>query len=193
MITSKIAINQTYSEMARVSKQANDDLSGKSTEKLSKTAAVDEADRDIKTELSHFAKNRIHQFNAEFGSVLKSVRIADHAMEKTQANIEQMESDIQSFMKMYPPYPPGSEERVELLKKYAGLRRDIEQLTMPRDGMGSDRGGLFDGHGLPELPSHAAESDFTSALDALVRIREVLVEERAALLKNTDHLIQSIG
>jgi hypothetical protein len=54
-------------------------------------------------------------------------------MAEIGANIEQMESEVQMFVKQYPPYPPGSEERLQLLNRFAALRKQIDRLTFPPD------------------------------------------------------------
>lgn len=133
MITSKIAANQTFAEVSRINKNAAGDADSNPKTGSDGSVAAEDLDRDTTTEISSFSTNRLHQFNVEFNSVLKSVRIADQAMAQIEANVEQMESEVQMFLKTYPPYPPGSEERIEMLKRISGLRQQIEQLTLPQD------------------------------------------------------------
>lgn len=133
MITSKIAANQTFTEVSRINKNSADDAGPNPKSGTGRSQGAEDLDRDTRTEISSFSTNRLHQFNVEFNSVLKSVRIADQAMAEIEANVEQMESEVQMFLKTYPPYPPGSEERIEMLKRIAGLRQQIEQLTLPQD------------------------------------------------------------
>jgi hypothetical protein len=42
-----------------------------------------------------------------------------------------MKRDLEVIVKNFPPYPPNSEERVKLLRSYAGLRAEIDRLTVP--------------------------------------------------------------
>ena len=132
MITPKIAANQAFSQLNRVHK--HDELqrhqnAGDGSPKTSSSDAID----GVRADISAFSTHPIQQFNAEFNAVVKSIRIADQAMDEIGANIEQMESEVQMFLKQYPPYPPGSEERSELLNHFAALRKQIDRLTFPPD------------------------------------------------------------
>jgi hypothetical protein len=60
-----------------------------------------------------------------------NINFADNAMGNISDLIPKMKSKLTTIVKVYPPYPPGSQEREQLLKSYAGLRREIEQLTIP--------------------------------------------------------------
>jgi len=63
-----------------------------------------------------------------------NIRIADKAMEGINTDIiAKMKKQLETIVKMYPPFPPGSEERIKFLKEYSGLRKQIEQLTIPPD------------------------------------------------------------
>jgi hypothetical protein len=42
-----------------------------------------------------------------------------------------MKANLFTIVKMYPPYPLESKERAKILESYVGLRREIEQLTIP--------------------------------------------------------------
>lgn len=44
---------------------------------------------------------------------------------------EKIKADLRGINKFFPPYPPGSEERVRLLKSYVAFRLLIEKLTIP--------------------------------------------------------------
>lgn len=45
--------------------------------------------------------------------------------------IERISENLLSMNKVFPPYPPGSEERVKMLKGFTGFRILIERLTIP--------------------------------------------------------------
>ena len=134
MITSKIAANQAFTQINKIHK--GDDASrqghGNNGDAI-KTPKGDVVD-GIKADISSFSTNPLHQFNAEFNAVVKSIRIADQAMDDIAANVEQMESEVEMFLKQYPPYPPGSEDRINYLSRFAMLRKQIDQLTIPPNG-----------------------------------------------------------
>jgi len=60
-----------------------------------------------------------------------NIGVADKAIGHVNDQITKMKANLFTIIKMYPPYPPGSEERARILKSYIGLRREIEQLTIP--------------------------------------------------------------
>jgi hypothetical protein len=132
MITPKIAANQAFARLNRVHKHDDQQRHPGAGEGKKSTSAEDAID-GVRAEISTFSTHPIQQFNTEFNAVVKSIRIADQAMGEIGANIEQMESEIQMFVKQYPPYPPGSEERSELLNHFAALRKQIDRLTFPPD------------------------------------------------------------
>lgn len=52
-------------------------------------------------------------------------------MHEIGMRIHRMEEALSAMIKQYPPYPPGSEERIEVLKKVNTFRKQIELLTLP--------------------------------------------------------------
>jgi hypothetical protein len=132
MITSKIAANQAFAHVNRMNKTDDPTRSHQESDETITTTKGETID-GIKAEISSFSANPSHQFTAEFNAVVKSIRIADKAMSEIETNIEQMESEVEMFLKQYPPYPPGSEDRVNYLSRFAMLRKQIDQLTFPPD------------------------------------------------------------
>ena len=132
MITPKIAANQAFSQLNRTHKYDDEQRQHSAGGKRISPSVGDTVD-GVKAQFSVFSTHPIQQFNTEFNSVVKSIRIADQAMAEIGANIEQMESDVQMFVKQYPPYPPGSDERMQLLNRFAALRKQINRLTFPPD------------------------------------------------------------
>ena len=132
MITPKIAANQAFNQLNRNHKYNDEQRQHGAGGKNNGPSAGDAVD-GVKAQFNVFATHPIQQFNTEFNSVLKSIRIADQAMAEIGANIEQMESEVQMFVKQYPPYPPGSDERQQLLNRFAALRKQINRLTFPPD------------------------------------------------------------
>lgn len=132
MITSKIAANQAFGQVNRMHKVDDASRQHHGRDEAIKTPTGETID-GIKAEISSFSLNPSHQFNTEFNAVVKSIRIADKAMSEIETNIEQMESEVEMFIKQYPPFPPGSEDRVNYLSRFAMLRKQIDQLTFPPD------------------------------------------------------------
>jgi hypothetical protein len=64
-------------------------------------------------------------------SAASVVRELGNTTEKASQLLNKMESELGSVVKMYPPYPVDSPERVQLLNNFGGLRKQIESLTFP--------------------------------------------------------------
>ena len=67
-----------------------------------------------------------------------------------------MKARLLRIVKNFPPFPPGSEERVKILRSFNLFRKQIDQLTIPpvvRDAMKI----MAD----PALVSEAGDWDFT--------------------------------
>jgi len=129
MITSEIAANQAFAQVNRIDSSHRPTNDNDPVVRTAKGEPID----GVKTEISAFSALPIQKFNAEFNDVIKSIRIADQAMGEIGANIEQMEAQVEIFVKQYPPYPAGSEERGQLINNFAALRRMINRLTIPPD------------------------------------------------------------
>jgi len=60
-----------------------------------------------------------------------SINVADTAIKTVNEYVEKMKAQLETIVKTYPPYPPGSAERVEILRSYSAFRKIIDQLTIP--------------------------------------------------------------
>ena len=78
-----------------------------------------------------FGVVKLETIHSKFNSVARTIRVADESMEKIENYIDRMETESQRIVKNYPPFPPGSEERVKRLKSIIAFRRLIDQLTIP--------------------------------------------------------------
>lgn len=219
MTISEVALKQTFAEVAKIGK-TNQQTSLPNSGQDAKTAKSDPIAGD-KAEISVFSNNSLDQFNVRFNSVLKSVRIADQAMEEVQNGIAKMNSEVQAFLKMYPPYPPGSEERVQRLKTITAIRQQIEKLSLPHDhlaglilGKGAnhvDQDGVTlrsesteekirtcnvqlgpEGLHVPELPPNASDRQIAGFKAHLDRALLSVRRSRSILAQDTQKLIDTL-
>jgi len=79
----------------------------------------------------YFGVGKLETIHFKFNLVARTIRVADESMEKIENYIDRMETESQRIVKNYPPFPPGSEERVKRLKSINAFRRLIDQLTIP--------------------------------------------------------------
>ena len=76
-------------------------------------------------------RDRLETIHSRLNSAARTIRIADENMGKIENYIDRMKAELQRIVKNYPPFPPGSEERVKRLKSVIAFRRLIDQLTIP--------------------------------------------------------------
>jgi len=79
----------------------------------------------------HFGVDKLETIHSRFSSMARTIRVADENMGKIENYIDRMKTELQRIVKNYPPFPPGSEERVKRLKSINAFRRLINQLTIP--------------------------------------------------------------
>ncbi len=221
MITSKVAANQAFAQVNRLNKGDDASKQNRGHDDVIRTPNGEAVD-GIKTEISTFSAHPLQQFNAEFNAVVKSIRIADQAMGEIETNVEQMESEVEMFMKQYPPYPPGSEDRIKYLSRFAMLRKQIDQLTFPPDAgarniigrsqdgqsgaleieIGGKRIGSAihrqpvhtgrEGLAIPEISVDATDDQIAGLKEALGSARKLVNQRRRALSDNAIQIIQSV-
>ena len=78
-----------------------------------------------------FGVDKLEIIQSRLNSAARTIRDADKNMEKIENYIDRMKAELQRIIKNYPPFPPGSEERVRRLKSINAFRKLIDQLTIP--------------------------------------------------------------
>ncbi len=131
MIISKIAVNQSQTSGGTTvideppEKRVNADHKaflpkegitgdGKSKRDLS----LDSGSRQVKTELNDLAR---------------SIRSEGDTLNKVNEFVERMKERLGEIVKNYPPFPPDNPERMEMLKSFTALRKEIERMTFPSE------------------------------------------------------------
>jgi flagellin len=100
--------------------------------------------------------------------VATSIHEADSTMGVIGSTIGQMKSTLQQVMISFPPFPPGSEERIKLLKTFAEFRQQIDALTNSPDT------------GAKKIMSEEAPSDWTIVIGSDNIARTVRKEDVSA-------------
>ncbi len=75
--------------------------------------------------------NKLQAASAEQQAVALHIREVATTMDTIGANLQKMQESLEIIVKSYPPYPQDSSERVQMLRQFGGLRRLIDQLTLP--------------------------------------------------------------
>jgi|GEM_PF-2901709 hypothetical protein len=85
--------------------------------------------------------------------------------------IKRLIEEMTTIRRTLPPFPPGSEERIRILKGYIGIRKLIEQLTLPPE-RGKDP--FLPPLSLPELREDASDQELDAAIHRLKDVAKVL-------------------
>lgn len=65
-------------------------------------------------------------------STAKNVRQTNEALSTGAELIDKMKSQLEKIVKQYPPFLQDSKERMDLLKGYSGLQKEITSLMVPQ-------------------------------------------------------------
>jgi hypothetical protein len=147
---------------------------------------------------------RLQAINASLSETATKVRAADQVMDTIGRYIEQMKAQLERIIKNYPPFPPGSEERVKVLRSYNAIRKQMDQMTFPsRDRTATtdpmpatttrDQKAGAENHrtlslkdlNLPEVSDMANDQEIAAAVRSLTGVDEILQENRAKLATET--------
>ncbi len=64
-------------------------------------------------------------------STAKNIRKTDEALSAGASIVAQMKEKLSTIIKQFPPFPPESKERMELLMSYSSLQKQITSLMVP--------------------------------------------------------------
>jgi hypothetical protein len=110
------------------------DLTGKLGKNKRISSLKEGSSGSVQVSQSRSAFDDLQAFNATLNSLATSIKVADSTMGKIKILIDQMIEQLGRILKNYPPFPPGSEERVKFLRAFAALRKQIDQLSFsPKD------------------------------------------------------------
>lgn len=153
--------------------------------------------------------DRLKGTRSRLNSAARTIRVAEETMGKIEGHIDRMKTELQTMIKNYPPFPPGSEERVKRLKSVKGLRKLIDQLTIPppneefaakimsdHDVVSKNNDSQkmsgenklhqtgFEGLGIPQLPESADDEEVHVFIKELDAAREMLRQMRSELAED---------
>ena len=130
------------------------------------------------------------------------IRSLDGGLQGIVGRVRKMADDIHVFKKNFPPFPPGSEERVRLLNSFSAIRKQIARLTIPPEAaakaapsgrnpapdkalmsMAVSFDQLFAAirEQMPALPTDPAGTSFDALLKRLESLLEFIQSHRARL------------
>lgn len=73
----------------------------------------------------------LQKINDNLNELAKIQKGAERRFAKVDRYLEQMKEELERIIKQFPPFPPGSEDRVKALRAFTFFRKLTDQLTLP--------------------------------------------------------------
>jgi hypothetical protein len=89
----------------------------------------EETEGGIKRSQSEFVE--LQKVNDNINELAKIQKAFGKRFEKADSYLEQMKEQLERIIKQFPPFPPGSEDRVQALRAFSSFRKMMDQLTLP--------------------------------------------------------------
>ena len=80
---------------------------------------------------NHHEFPELQKINDSWNAIAQKKRTHDSILNKVEDYIDRMKAQLETILKNFPPFPPGSEGRIQLLRNYAAFRKLIDTLTIP--------------------------------------------------------------
>jgi len=167
---------------------------------------------------TRFTPERLEAIHAKLSNIAQRIRSDDRTTEGIETFIDKMKARLKTILKQYPPFPPGSEERVRLLRSFNAFRKQIDQLTIPpREKFaemvmaGQNVFGESESNGeteeaqsqkvnpapqypnIPEIGEKASDDEVAAVLENLDAFGEMVGQRRAELAADAVTIGQFLG
>ncbi len=73
----------------------------------------------------------LQKINDSWNSIAQNERAHGKMLNEIEDYIDRMKAQLERIIKNFPPFPPGSGERIRLLQNFSAFRKLIAQLTIP--------------------------------------------------------------
>lgn len=160
--------------------------------------------------------NNIHynklQNTAKSHDIAQQIRNTQETISAIDTNLAKMQSALESVVKIYPPYPPGSSERIDALRQFSAIRNMIDQLASPPTNksakfahlekesvnkplsidhyhMHAGKGGLD----IPDLDSNSSDQQIRSTIEKIAAAHKTVGSRQQAFVSYANGLIAQIN
>jgi hypothetical protein len=144
-------------------------------------------------------------------------------MESIDSHLSEMRAKLEHIVKIYPPYPPGSADRIDALRQFSALRKIIDQMTRsagddgmtnilsstddPAGGAGLatpsaenklylKRQPLHPGQGgldIPDISINASDDQISGALDRTIAAQAVVQVRHQSFIADANRIISELS
>ena len=95
------------------------------------TAQQNEEPVSVSLQRTSSTMGRLDSFNEQKNLMARSIRTASDSLATVSEVVGGMKENLGKIIKNYPPFPPDSSERKEILMSYISLRKEILSMTFP--------------------------------------------------------------
>jgi hypothetical protein len=112
---------------------------------------------------------QLHRINTQANENAVSLRKSDEHLAQVGAKLSQMKNQLTTIVKNYPPYLLDDPRRIQFLRSFNGLRREIKQMTLPTDlKWYGKEAALSDVPAMPENASDGAVATASGQLNTAI-------------------------
>ena len=148
----------------------------------------------------------------ELNQAASFLREAGSTLDKAAKTLDALEKGLEKIVKIYPPYPLDDPQRVDLLNKLSGLRKEIDSLTFPPPerlnavgrllGGGESQAGNLgvDGNAAPGSdpitdipaldPKSASDKEVSQAYEQVKLLKSVVEDVQSGIWKDVVDFVQ---
>ena len=166
--------------------------------------------------------NKLEATNSKIQLIAQQIRQVNESMETIDSHLSEMRAKLEHIVKIYPPYPPGSTERIEALHQFSALRKMIDQMTrsVGDDGMtnipsaadgraggadlvapsGENEQNLGrqplqtgqDGLDIPDISANASDAQISDALDRTIAAQTTFQARHQSFIAEANRIISEV-
>ncbi|MDD2733791.1 MAG: hypothetical protein PHF56_07600 [Desulfuromonadaceae bacterium] len=96
-----------------------------------KASAADMVTLDAAKGIQSDRLQRIDENVADKNDLATRIRQSDSALDVAASRVQAMKTNLAKIVKNYPPFAIDSKERMELLRSFISLRKEIDSMTIP--------------------------------------------------------------
>ena len=133
--------------------------------------------------------NRLNLLKSDLKGMAKSIQNSNKGMEIVEQHVDDMQNQLETIVKNYPPFPLESQERISNLKNYSSIRKLIDKLTIPSvEEFIPEAITKKNGLQIPEIGLTDTDSKLAASLKELENVKMELKENRNDLKKEANDL-----
>jgi uncharacterized phage infection (PIP) family protein YhgE len=155
--------------------------------------------------------NKLEAANSQVQQLAQHIRQVNQSMETIDSHLSEMRAKLEHIVKIYPPYPPGSAERIEAIRQFSALRKMIDQMTRSvehgpagasdletpssKNKLSIDRLARL-GQGeldIPEISASASDEQLSGALERTIAAQADLQVRQHSFIAEVNRIMSELG